>query len=164
MKILLTEQNGVPVRLTWASLLVAAPDLLPVSGAELPSEEGPITNPVPLLVLVQPVHRDHGCHLPPTAERRVNGTDLTPDGPLHSLVLWVVPLAQEAEHELQLDQSFHRPSTGKSRRDGHSKGFHVTLGSSPGQTAMLQNLVCFSGPSQASPPCCGGAQLLVRDL
>lgn len=34
----------------------------------------------------------------------------------------------------------------------------------PGQTAMLQNLVCFSGPSQGSPPNCGGVQVRVRDL
>lgn len=29
---------------------------------------------------------------------------------------------------------------------------------------MLQNLVCCAGPSQASPPNCGGAQVLVRAL
>lgn len=34
----------------------------------------------------------------------------------------------------------------------------------PGQTAMLQNFVCFSGPSQGSPPNCGGVQVRVRDL
>jgi len=50
MKILLTKQNGVPIQLTWASLLIAAPDLLSISGAGLPSEKGPITNPVSLLV------------------------------------------------------------------------------------------------------------------
>lgn len=33
------------------------------------------------------------------------------EGPLHSLVLCMVPLAQEAEHRLQLDHSFHTPST-----------------------------------------------------
>lgn len=34
----------------------------------------------------------------------------------------------------------------------------------PGHTAMLQNLVCFSGPSQGSPPNWGGVQVRVRDL
>lgn len=33
------------------------------------------------------------------------------EGPLHSLVLCMVPLEQEAEQELQLDHSFHTPST-----------------------------------------------------
>lgn len=31
----------------------------------------------------------------------------------------------------------------------------------PGQRAMLQSLVCVSGPSQARPPCWGGAHILV---
>lgn len=33
------------------------------------------------------------------------------EGPLHSLVRCVVPLEQEDEQELQLDHSFHSPST-----------------------------------------------------
>jgi hypothetical protein len=32
----------------------------------------------------------------------------------------------------------------------------------PGQTAMLQNLFCLSGPGQGSPPNCGGLQERVR--
>lgn len=32
----------------------------------------------------------------------------------------------------------------------------------PGQSAMLQNLVCFSGPSQGLPPNWGGLQVRVR--
>lgn len=32
----------------------------------------------------------------------------------------------------------------------------------PGHKAMLQNFVCFSGPSQGLPPNCGGLQVRVR--
>lgn len=33
---------------------------------------------------------------------------------------------------------------------------------SPGQTAMLQYLVCFAGPTQGSPPFWGGLHVRVR--
>lgn len=43
------------------------------------------------------------------------------------------------------------------------EGFE-SLTALPGQSAMLQNLVCFSGPSQGFPPNCGGLHVRVRSL
>lgn len=43
------------------------------------------------------------------------------EGPLHSLVLCMVPFEQEAEQELQLDHSFHTPSTEKRHRIIHKE-------------------------------------------
>lgn len=43
------------------------------------------------------------------------------EGPLHSLVLCVVPLEQEAEQELQPDHSFHTPSTEKGQTGKHNR-------------------------------------------
>lgn len=50
------------------------------------------------------------------------------------------------------------------KTDFLKNGYIVLACCVPGQTAMLQNLVCFSGPSQGSPPNCGGVQVRVRDL
>lgn len=75
----------------------------------------------PPQVLVQPAQELQSCHWPSTGHslrkqsrvwRHSPWHSRPPyEGPLHSRVRFIVPFEQDEEQELQMDHSFHTPST-----------------------------------------------------